>query len=327
MLVSRITRRWLPALAILALVRPAPAAEVDQYVPADAEFAVTVNVRQLLDSGLVKKHALGLMKQFLESNPEAQKMLKPLGFDPLSDVTSLTFAGPGGKDKNKGLVIVRGKFNVEKIRARAAEAAKQDEKRLKEVKEGDYTLYETTIEQQGENQKMYVALVDETTLVGGPGKDYVVAALDKKAGKSKGEAKPELRALLEKADASQSVTFVATGTAMKKGAMSGEGEKVDSIVGGFTVADDFKLDVTVASKDEEAAKKISKNLKEMLDQFKGFASMFTADKPQLSPLVEALAGTKIDAKGTNVTVRAEISTDTIEKVLSGKKPDKEEKDK
>ena len=45
-------------LAVVLAGAPARAGEVDRYLPDDTEIVVNVNIRQILDSPLVKKHAL-----------------------------------------------------------------------------------------------------------------------------------------------------------------------------------------------------------------------------------------------------------------------------
>src|SRR4051794_26808628 len=92
----RMARR-LFAAAFLAVVVAAPvrAAEVDVLLPAETEAVMFVNVRQILDSDLVKKYALGQVKQALQGN-ENQKLLKDLGLDPLKDIDRVT-VGSWGK--------------------------------------------------------------------------------------------------------------------------------------------------------------------------------------------------------------------------------------
>src|SRR5262245_50998705 len=98
--------RWLLPCALAALALPARAAEVDKYLPNDTQGVLSVNVRQLLDSSLIKKHGLEQIRAGLENNQKAQDLLKSLDFDPLKDIGSITAAGPGGDDPDKGLVIL-----------------------------------------------------------------------------------------------------------------------------------------------------------------------------------------------------------------------------
>src|SRR5262249_36270471 len=83
-------------MAILALVfsaalhvAPARAAEISKFLPNDTEVVLNVNVKQVLDSPLFKKHLLQQVKTFLKNNADAEKMLDALGFDPLKDVSAI----------------------------------------------------------------------------------------------------------------------------------------------------------------------------------------------------------------------------------------------
>src|SRR5262245_42187139 len=105
-------RRLLVGAVLAAgLAAPARAAEVDPLLPAETESVLVVNVRQVLESELIKKYALGQIKQSLEGN-DAQETLKKLGLDPLKDVDRLT-VGSWGKDKDdvNVVAVVRGKFD------------------------------------------------------------------------------------------------------------------------------------------------------------------------------------------------------------------------
>src|SRR5262249_27296941 len=115
------------ALAAAALLAgPAAAADVNRYLPDDTEVVVFVNVRQLLDSPLVKKHALEQVRAALKDNAGGQKFFGAVGLDPLRDISSVTLAAPGSDVQNRALFIVSGNFNVERIHAAADEAARSD---------------------------------------------------------------------------------------------------------------------------------------------------------------------------------------------------------
>ena len=59
-------RALVGAVLAAGLAAPARAAEVDPLLPAETESVMFVNVRQVLDSDLVKKYALGQIKQALK---------------------------------------------------------------------------------------------------------------------------------------------------------------------------------------------------------------------------------------------------------------------
>src|ERR1700722_3490478 len=122
----------------------ARAAEPDRLLPASTDSVVQVNVRQILDADITKKYALEQIKQLLDGN-DAKKILTELGLNPLKDIDQVVMGSSGAnKDDMKLLVIVHGKFNVDKL-TRAAEAqTKRDPDKLSKVVEGNTTMYKTT---------------------------------------------------------------------------------------------------------------------------------------------------------------------------------------
>src|SRR5262249_38695421 len=155
------------------------------------ESVMAVNLRQIIDSPLVKKLGLDHAKQALKDQTDIQKGLDDLGFNVFTDVDSLLVAGCGATaaDKDRVLMIVHGKFARPKFEAKAAEVAekKKDVVKIHKVTGSDTKLYEVTPE--GSPQAFFVAFANKTTVVASPGKDYVLDALDKEAGKRKTELK------------------------------------------------------------------------------------------------------------------------------------------
>ena len=90
----------LTALAVALLALPARAADAEKYLPEDARAVISFNVRQFLDSPLIKKANL---EKALASDEEAQKVLKDIGLDPLKDVDRLVIAGAGKAEKDDQL--------------------------------------------------------------------------------------------------------------------------------------------------------------------------------------------------------------------------------
>src|SRR5438552_7495482 len=91
-------RTGLLAAVCLAWLAPARAAEVDKLLPNDTEILVTINVRQILDSPLVKKYALDHLKTAIKSSSETEQVLESLGLNPATDVNTIALASPGGDD-------------------------------------------------------------------------------------------------------------------------------------------------------------------------------------------------------------------------------------
>jgi hypothetical protein len=137
-----------PAMAAVAILLTSlvagygRAADLDRYLPEDTETLLNLNVRQILDSPLIKKHALEAAQEALRGNDQIQNILKDLGFDPFKDLDRIQVAAPGGADKDRGLVIVRGRFDLDKFKAKAEGTATNNGENLKvhKVLGGKYLL-------------------------------------------------------------------------------------------------------------------------------------------------------------------------------------------
>jgi hypothetical protein len=309
------------AAVCLAWLAPARAADVDKYLPNDTEIVVTINVRQIFDSALVKKYALEHLTAAIKASGETEKVLEALGLNPTTDVNSVALAGPGGDEPDKGLFIVRGKFDTAKFQAKAKEAAEQG-KHLKIAKAGDYTVYEVPIDNPGPVKNMFVAVVDQETIVASPGQKYVTDALDKHAGKQQSTINKDIQGLIGKEDANQSVWMVVLSSALRKSSFANNDEKVKEILGkfqsfsgGFTVSDEVRLDLNIAAKNTDDAADLKKELSGGLEQAKGFAAVIAGSQPQLAPLTDVLDSIKVNADKNSVVLKGKVSKDLIEKAL------------
>jgi hypothetical protein len=317
--------------ALLLFVPLSRAADLDPYLPEDTESILNINVRQLLNSELFKKHLLEAAQEALRGEDQVQDILKDLGFDPFKDLDRVVVTSPIGTEKDRGLIIVHGRFDVAKFKAKAEEVAKDQSEHLKihKVSGGKQLLYE--VNHPDLDDPLFVALVSRDTLLASFGKDYVVNAL-KKSGK---ETKPALKnkkfqALLEKIDAGQSLSVAAVATpevakAIEKspGDVKGMIEKIQAVAGGFTVTDEIKLELAVTAKDTKDAKDLSDSAKAGLNLVLGFAAPLAqnANTPRWVELVvETVKALRVTNKSEIVFVKGRISSDLIEDAL--KKKDK-----
>jgi hypothetical protein len=306
---------------VLALVPAANAAEAHKLLPEDTGAVITVNVRQILDSNLVKKHALDLIKQGIQDQEEVQKVMKALGLDPLKDVDQVVIAAPDLSENNKGLVIVSGRFDPAKIKATAADAAKKQADQFKLHQVGAHQVYEIKVPDQPE--PMFAAVADAKTLVAAPTKEYVADALDKANGKKAGGLKnKEMAALLQQADGRQSAWMVMGGSALEKGLPAGVDDnvkaflkKLDMVAGGLTVTDDVKMQVVLGAKDPQAAKDLHKVVTEGINQGVGVLALLAGQQKELAPLVDVVKGIRTTSKDKAVTINATVPADLIEKAL------------
>jgi hypothetical protein len=321
---------WLAGLAAaLLLVAAAPAAGVDKLIPPDSTVVLTVNVKQILDSPLVKKRGLDEAKEALKSSEEAKQVLDELGFDPFRDIDRVTIASPGGADKDRGLLIVRGQFDLDKFKARAEKAARDDPDILKIQKVPGGVVYEVNL--PGQDMPFFVSLLNKTTLVVSAGKDYVVDAMDREAGKSKeGVKDKDLRAVLARIDDRQSVSVAAVGAAFK-GADAGPAgeflEKIEALGGGLTVSDELKFEVVLSTRSEDDAKKIKDATTNGVNLAVAALGLAGGDHKEVEVVLDLLKTVKATLKDRTVTIKARVDPDAIKGLLdSDAKDAKDAKD-
>lgn len=308
--------------ALLVPALPARAAEPDKYLPDDAEVVLSVNVRQILDAPLLQKAAAGALKSALAGNPDVQKVLEALGFDPLKDVNSVTAALTGVSADAKGLIIVHGKMNKAKFEAQAEKYAREKADAIKVHAAGGNKIFEFKNPNEESKEPVFASLLSDSTLVLSPSKEPVLDALAKAAGKKQGTVKKDLADLIAKADAKQSMWFVVPGSTLAKADVANADErakktlgKIQSLIGGAHIDKDIKLDLAIGTKDAAAAKELVDEIKEGLEQAKQLLMLFAGQEPKLQPVVDMVNNLKTTAEGSTVTIKGEMSGKSLEKVI------------
>lgn len=316
------------ALAVIALCcNPASFAvadEIDSFVPEDTGIYTSIHFKQLFSTPLFKKHALEPLRKLLTDNPEVKGVLEDLGFDPFADLDRMVSTGPGGKESEKGVVILHGKFNLEKFKAKAEEVAKSDSELLKinpvgDGKGGKFLLYE--VNNLRLQATIYVALPNATTLLASPAKDYVVDAVRR-------TEKPKLKnadfeSLIEKMNPRQTVSFVMLSSALKNKELN-EGlgkqvlENLDAIGGGITIGEDIAVELAGNSKTAESARDLTEKINDSLTKGLGLLALFASQDRRLSPLVDVLKTVKAQSQEKGVVLKLTIPSELIEKALNEK---------
>jgi hypothetical protein len=318
------------ALATLLLAAPVRAADVDPYLPADTEGVVSINLRQILGSALVKQvGGVDIIRNALRSQEEVNALLKELMFDPLKDVDRITIAGPSSGETDKGLVIIRGRFNVEKFRARAEKAAKnnKDQLKVRKVKDprgGEHTVYEFNVvpPQGGAAQTIFAGIPSKNILLAAPSLDYLVDAMRVKPDATKITLKNKAFAtLLTRLDDKQSVSFtsVMTEAALKQIPAEIPAadllKKLTAISGGITLTDGFKLEVMAATKQAADAKALGAKINEGLNAALILVGIAAMNEPKLAPVMDLVKSLKTSVKDTTVTVKGEVSGEMLQKLI------------
>lgn len=322
---TRLSRSGLgAALAVVLAAGPtARAAEPDKLLPADSEFALSVNVKQIIDSDIVKKYALEQIKQALQGK-DAAKFLQDIGLDPLKDVEKVVIGG-SGKDQadTKALVIVHGKFDPEKLFKAAEAHTKKDPDHFTLVKDGKDVMFKF---QPDNGNPVYGTVVNETTLVLGTDKKMVTTALAADAAGKKPTLGKDLSTLITKQDDKASVWVVAVVKDKLKDLKLPMGggvpqnvkdqlAKLETFAAVVRVNTDIALDLNLGMKDTDAAEELGKTIDDGLTQIKGAVPFLAAMNPQLKPLVEVTKTLKSGVKDKSITISAKMSGSSIGDLL------------
>jgi len=321
----------LALLAALALSVPAGAraADLDPYLPPDTESYLSVNVKQILASPLFKKYAHDAVKDALKES-EVNALLEQLGFDPFKHLDRAQVASPQTTDKDRGLIVLTGTFDLEKIKKKADDAARDtsDSFKVHKVSLGGgatHLVYEVVV--PGQDLSMFVALPENKTLLASAGKDYVVDALKQARLKKKTLLKnKEFQAVLEKLDGKQVVSLAVLGKAIGKSDLLDslpEGFRtalgnIQVIGGGVSLGTEVKLDLVVSTKEAAAAARLRNLLTKGIRLAQVGLAFLGEERKELALLNEVLNTVRIGGKGKVLALSAKLTADVLDDFRKGK---------
>lgn len=305
---------WVGTLALAALWALPAAAEapkVDPLVPADAEMVVVLNVRQLFDAPMVKKHGLKEMKEALQKNDQVGKLLTAAGVDPFKDVASITITGTPSPANNKVLVVVRGNFDPDKIHKVAVDIAEKKPGELKVSKEGTRQVYEM----KAEGKPLFATFADKSTLVASPSKEYALETA-KNAGKKAAKPGSDLAKAISKVSGNPAVWLAVVITDEMKTALAKTPQaasiapKLESVTGSVNLTDGLNASVLIHTTDPKAAAELRKQI----NQVKPLLAVIAQSNEEVGPLVtELLSGLKITADKGTVDISLKVTEEALEK--------------
>jgi len=313
----RLSRPGLGVALTMALVAgpSVRASEPDKLLPADCDSVISINIRQIIESDIVKKYALEQMKQALQGN-DARKFLGDLGLDPLKDIERVVVGGTG-KDQTdmKYLVIVHGKFDPEKLYKAAQAQTQKEPDRFSLVRDGQDKMFKF---QPDDGNPIYGTVIDEGTIVMANDKKGVSAALAASLSGKKAVINRDLATLIAKQDdkASLWMAMVLKGKLDNVKLPNGPGvnpalkdhlAKLDTATVVIRVNTDVTLDVGFIMPDAEAAAGMGASVDEILQQVKGFAPFLAASDPKLKPLVDVVKTLKSEVKDKSVLISARLT--------------------
>jgi hypothetical protein len=329
------------ALALLPGVIAAPAGlrqvvgpkapPLEKYLLDDTDCLLVIDVKQVLASPMVKK---GLHKQIeaLVDNPAAQLFLKDAGFDPLKDVDRVIvcvgrscWSGDELGREDGPFILVRGRFDVPKARARMARLAADKVGRLLDLPHGKAILFEPG---------PYVAPLDSTTLLITGKKALVADALAKAAGKkatklANQQAVAEIKKLKAnvtvQAFALESTIQSTTRSSFKDAKGRPLGFRVKHYTlgdGGFrsahvavTVKDEARGSVVLTVKDRALLKAKAEGLDKVLRETRMFLGQQAMRDPKKVPIARFCDGILLTTQDETITLQGAASVDLAPALL------------
>lgn len=319
----------LSCLAVLiGLAMPAAAIE-PKYLPPNAEVAITVNLKQILESPLLKDKkdlvdlAKGFIKGKLEESP-AKEYLDKAGFDIFRDLHSITVTSDGSKDPNNAFIAIEGKFDAEKLVQVAKDAARDAGDKLKVSKVGNVNIFE--ISPKEDEKTIYAGLINDSLLVAAPSREGLNATIARVNGGRAAGIKPALKKLLETTNAKQSFSFVASGDGLAKLAESAPQQpggqfgamlqSLDGVAFSITLTKDISFQLAGTAVDEESAKNMAKQANAGLTLGKLFVGNKAKEDENFQTAADVINSLKISTQGTNVVLRGVITQENLDKALS-----------
>jgi hypothetical protein len=304
------------------------AAEPDKLLPSSTDSVVQVNMRQILESDILKKYALEQIKQFLDGN-DAKKYLTQLGLDPLKDIDQIILGSSGAnKDDMKAMIIVHGKFNVDKLWKTLEAQAIENPDKLTKIKEGNTTIYKLPIENT--EFTLYGTILDESTVIAATEKKMITTAVKANESNEKANIKGELASLIKKMDSKASV-YAAS---IVKGKLDevkipGGGQlpidlsqfqellpKIETVSLVVNVKSDVNVEVTVGMKNDNAATDFQTAFDDFMKQVKPLIQIAGAAEPRAKPVIDIMGTIKSSTKNKDVVIVGKITGANIAKMVN-----------
>jgi hypothetical protein len=294
-------------------------ADVRAFLPKETDVVISANLRQTLDSELVKKHALDLIKTTLAGNQQAQDVFQALGLDPLKDFDQLT-VGVGLEELTnpRAIVVAQGRFDTRKISDVMEKLAKDEPKKFAVEKVSGKTVYKITTDQQG---PAYAAPIDAQTFVVGTSKEYLGAAFEAASGTRPIALRKEVVELLNKSDKQASLSIVA----YTKGRLEAVPlpdpelrkvlEQIVSLSIDLKVTRDVTLELAIGTPGEDQAKKMREMVNTGLELAKVQVKVAVAEQAELQPLVELVNSMTAAQRGSDVRVAGKLPGSSLDKVF------------
>jgi len=294
-------------------------------LPNDSEVVVSVNIKQILESPLVKKHAADMVDQAIANSKEAKQLMEISGLDPRKDVSRVIMSLSGSDPSSmEAVVLVEGTYDPAKLNAAMAEFARAKNEVLSLVKDDDMTFYKY----QGPEspQPTFIHVADKSLLVMASSKELVKDTLAKKTGGKKGGVSPEIKELLGRIKDDSSMFFVANikgkteNLPIPNPEIAKVVEKIESLSLSVNLTQDVSIDLGVGNTDEDSATELGDLLAAGIPQAKSFVQLFALQQPKLSaPLKDIVSTLKAGKSGKIVSLKMSVPSKSVDALIDAAK--------
>jgi hypothetical protein len=325
----RISRCLLAVVFAAGLASSARAADVEPLLPKETEYVMHMNFKQMLDSDIIKKYAMGQIKQAMQGE-DIKAVLESLGLDPLKDIDRATLGLWGsGQDMNT-VGVIKGKFDAKKLFDAAKTFSDKNKDKVEIVTEKADDKEVTLVKfSQDSGKPVFLTVADEGTIVMGSEKKYATAALTAFNKKEKAKVSKELTALLLKQDDKASMYFVAVTEGKLKDIpansfdglkqvgidgdkMKDQLEKMNTVAVTLNMGKEVKFSAVMGMKDADAAEEFNGTMEKLVDTAKTFLPLLGGQQPKAKTLIDDLSKTLgVKAKDKDVTLSFSLTAKAI----------------
>jgi hypothetical protein len=328
-------RVGIAALCVLGLVVSASVQAqqtATKLLPNDTEMVMTFNIQQIGNSEIIKQNdtLVKLVKAQIEQGLEDQglaKHLKKANFDLFRDLNSVTVAVPGDRAVEEGFFILEGNFDADKIE----EAAKGAGTGFKVLRIPNVKAFE--VSQEGQ-KTLYVAVLDKKTMIGCISKNDFTDAIARFNGTKSQTLKADvIKKLMPTVNNKQSFSMIATTKVLGALSESKLGENApqgavdqakkfaeflktaDGVSMSVTIDKNIDLQVGLNAKEAKTATEYAALVNFFLNGAKEKAKKDAKDDEKAKLASDFLETVRATAEGPNLMIRAQVTADTLDKIL------------
>jgi hypothetical protein len=309
------------ALLLGLFVAPARAADFQKYLPDETQVVVSFNVRQLLDSAVVRQHAPALLAHYgldllllaSEGNEAGEKALKLNRatltrllrdrqevlklIDFFKDMTSHMVIAVDPTKPDDPVVFFLGDWKREKVEAFLTMLALFSPTDFKVSLVGKEKLFEG---KAGPDETFFAVAPEDGLVMLAPKKKMLREVLTRVAENEKPQLGKEVNLALKQLDLKKTLS------AAGMNPLLGASVKLDVMIGR-----DIEGQMTMRGLEAEAAKEIVDNANQELENLRKQAR----DRKDLAALAPALNAAKVSAQGRTVSGSIKLTAASIEELV------------